>query len=119
MDETRPIVVTGASRGVGREIARQLIASGQEVIGIARHRPDLPESGGVRFIACDLSDLDAVAALTDQLRPLRPRGLINNAAVQSEADWIALRPAELARRFGAEITLDLVAPLVLGYGLIP
>ena len=36
---TRSIVITGASKGIGRAAAEGLAAAGWEVIGIARHTP--------------------------------------------------------------------------------
>ena len=119
MYEPRPIIVTGASRGVGLELTRQLIASGQNVVGIARHRPEIHGSDRLRFIPCDLADRDAVTRLIHELIELRPRGLINNAAIQTEQDWATLSPEEMAERFAAEIQVDLVAPMRLSYGLLP
>ena len=36
---TRSIVITGASKGIGRAAAEALVAAGWEVIGVARHAP--------------------------------------------------------------------------------
>jgi NAD(P)-dependent dehydrogenase (short-subunit alcohol dehydrogenase family) len=36
---TRSIVITGASKGIGRDAAEALATAGWEVIGVARHAP--------------------------------------------------------------------------------
>ncbi|MEP2777358.1 MAG: SDR family NAD(P)-dependent oxidoreductase [Luteolibacter sp.] len=67
-DSGKRIVVTGASSGIGREIAVQLAAPGNEIWLIGRDRQRLGEvaaevesRGGVAKVAVlDLSDLDAV-----------------------------------------------------------
>ena len=117
MAESRPVIVTGASRGVGYALVRQLLSQGSSVVGIARERPDLAEGPNFQFVSCDLCVPDDVAALVARLIPLRPRGLINNAALQTEADFTRLAPADLVRLVQADIAVDLVAPLTLSYGL--
>jgi NAD(P)-dependent dehydrogenase (short-subunit alcohol dehydrogenase family) len=37
---TRSIIITGASKGIGRAAADALVVSGWAVIGVARHKPD-------------------------------------------------------------------------------
>ncbi|WP_373354128.1 SDR family NAD(P)-dependent oxidoreductase [Pseudoroseicyclus sp. CXY001] len=118
MSEPRPIVVTGASRGIGLELARQLVARGQPVIGIARQVPG-PDAPGLRFLRCDLSDRQATAALAETLAGLSPRGLINNAAVQTECDPLRLSPERRAAHIGAELEVNLAAPLILATTLLP
>ncbi len=50
---TKFIVVTGASKGIGRAAADALAGSGWTVLGIARHEPD---SFPGQFMTADLSD---------------------------------------------------------------
>lgn len=67
------VLVTGASRGVGREVTRLLVRLGHEVVGVyrsARGAADelAAELGpSVRMIRCELGDDDDVAALANDV----------------------------------------------------
>ena len=94
-------VVTGASSGIGRAIARELAASGATVVGLARREARLaeladelrratPASG---YVVCDVSDTDRFARVLADIE--RDRGridiLVNNAAI-SEPDGEGVEP---------------------------
>jgi len=83
----RPLgVVTGANRGIGREIARALVDAGMRVVGTAR---DLDrdrgaiEAVGAEPRALDVSDQGSRAAFVEELRdePGGVAALVNNAGV--------------------------------------
>lgn len=84
----RQVVVTGASRGIGRETAARFAALGDDVLAVARDAEALSELAAahperVRTAVCDLTDEGAVIAL---LRPLeRVDVLVNNAGVAGSA----------------------------------
>jgi len=62
--------VTGASRGLGREVARALIASGHEVIGISKDPQRAAQAGaelGIAFETVDFSDISQTRALSQTL----------------------------------------------------
>jgi len=69
------ILVTGASSGIGEAGAQKLAAAGARVIVVARRKELLDAvverieaaGGDATAIACDLSDLDAVDALVDEV----------------------------------------------------
>jgi short-subunit dehydrogenase len=94
-------VVTGASSGIGRAIARELAASGATVVGLARREARLaeladelrratPASG---YVVCDVSDTDRFARVLADIE--RDHGridiLVNNAAI-SEPDGEGVEP---------------------------
>lgn len=107
-------IVTGASRGLGRAIAEQLLQPGHVVLGISRQAPAAP--AGLAQWACDLADPMPVAArLQGWLEAFDDRhfasaALINNAAML--ADPKPLRDADAAA-LSASVRVGLEAPLLL------
>ena len=91
MSTFRPVaLVTGASSGIGAELARIFAANGHEVVMVARNEPqltliadDIGRAGFARphVIPVDLSRLDAGARLGHELasRALDPAYVVNNA----------------------------------------
>jgi 3-oxoacyl-[acyl-carrier protein] reductase len=71
----RRAVVTGASRGIGAAIARELAAEGATVTAVARNRERLEAfagtipagPGSIAVRACDLGDATAIESLGDVL----------------------------------------------------
>ena len=107
-------IVTGASRGLGRAIAEQLLQPGHVVLGISRRAPPAPP--GLEQWACDLVDPLPVAARFQAWLEALDAGvfasaaLINNAAVL--ADPKPLRDAD-AVALSASVRVGLEAPLLL------
>lgn len=90
----RTCLVTGASSGIGRELAVQLAQRGHGVTVVARREAKLKELAdelstryGVRaeVVAADLTDEDARAAVVDTLaeRGLTVEVLVNNAGLST------------------------------------
>lgn len=109
------VLVTGASRGIGRATMRYLAAAGYQVVGLARSKPDdlLPHE---QFVTCDLIDPEAtrqqVAALAEQA-PFY--GLVNNAAL---AHTTNLEQTSVADMHEA-MTVNVNAALVCMQALLP
>lgn len=76
------VLVTGAGKGIGRDIARLLAEAGATVIALSRSADDLAslaqEIGG-ESIACDLADAAALPAAL--VRAGRVDLLVNNAGI--------------------------------------
>lgn len=86
--EESVVIVTGASRGLGRAIAEALLAEGARVVVAARSREALDELAAtapdrVLAVACDMTDRAAVEALVpaavERFGDLH--GVINNAGI--------------------------------------
>lgn len=119
------VVVTGASRGLGRVIAEALAAEGANLT-LAARSPDeldatraLVERRGRRVLAVRTDVADAhdrahlVASAGAELGPIDV--LVNNAGVESTAWFTDLDPAEVEH----EIAVNLTAPLLLTRLVLP
>ena len=75
------IVVTGASKGLGRAICDRLVEKGFAVFGIARNVDGLPFPS----MACDVSSYEQVKAVSQRLKKegIKITGLINAAGIAS------------------------------------
>lgn len=113
------IVVTGASRGIGKAIADRLVARGEEVIGVARTIAD----SEFETLAVDVSSENQVKNLARLLRsrPTAVTALINAAGVAS-MNLAVLAPAPKVRSvietnlFGTMFMCQALAPLMIRTG---
>ena len=81
---TQPIaLVTGASRGLGREVARRLAEAGWTVLAGARNPAAMAPLPGVEVLPLDVADLASIraAAATVQSRHGHLDVLVNNAGI--------------------------------------
>jgi carbonyl reductase 1 len=78
---TRTALVTGASRGIGREVARTLSSEGWQVIAAVRDPAAAPP--GTEAQVVDMSDAASIAALAQRLRARNQLldALVNNAGI--------------------------------------
>jgi len=130
-------LVTGASAGIGREIARILAREVDKLILVARRRDRLEELAaelgaarpGLHVIprAVDLTDQDATSALLDTLEVEGERVdvLINNAglgnyAFFSESDWTKIEQMLQLNMVSATYLLHRLVPGMVerGFGAI-
>ncbi len=113
----RTSIVTGASRGIGAEIARQLAATGARVALAARNRKSIDklagELGGSALpVECDVTDPLSVAGAAARVREAfggAPDIIVNNAGVFRVAPIEAMSPED----FMASVATNLVGPFLV------
>jgi len=120
---TGTAVITGASAGIGADLARELVSRGYGVTLVARREDRLRELAAelgdrtrVEVIAADVSDPDARAALFDEVagRGLTVDILVNNAGI-GVVGAVARQPVadEIAQvRVNVEAVIDLTTRAV-------
>ena len=120
---TTTAVVTGASSGIGADIARELAARGHGVTLVARRKDkllalaaELGERVRVETVACDVADPGARAGLFDEIesRGLTVDILVNNAGIGT-LGWVAKADVddEIAQvRVNVEAVIDLTTRAV-------
>ncbi len=108
------VLVTGANRGIGLELARQYSNDGWDVIATARETSAELAALGVRVEPLDLRDLDAVVALGQGLDgPLDL--LIANAGTMSPENG---ETAGDGREWAEMMVINCIAPYVLAKAVL-
>jgi NAD(P)-dependent dehydrogenase (short-subunit alcohol dehydrogenase family) len=114
-------LVTGATSGIGREIALELAARGADVVVHGRSAErgaktvcDIENVGGkARFVAADLNDADDVRRLAIEAGPVDI--LINNAGIYKFDETVNTNDAT----FDEHVNVNLRAPYILVQQLVP
>ena len=127
MSSARPTaLITGASGGIGLELARLCAKGGHDVILVARNAPKLEELakylGGMynvrtEVIVADLADPEAPQAILEEVqrRELGVDVLINNAGF---GDWGLYGRADLEKQL-AMVQVNIIALMVLTRLVVP
>ncbi|KAA2317208.1 SDR family oxidoreductase [Pseudooceanicola sediminis] len=113
------MLISGASRGIGLELARQFIAGGWEVIGTARTPETATDlaSLGARVLPLEVTDPQSIEALVQALDGQAIDVLIANAGI---AINLLAGPSEVGRaEFLKVIRTNTFAPFALARALKP
>jgi 3-oxoacyl-[acyl-carrier protein] reductase len=105
-------VVTGASRGIGRAVARRFVRSGTRVVGVARDRAALSELRrelGSLFEPrpVDLLEPTAMSELCAMLADEQVMTLVNNAGANVSDTALAIDPAVWSRVVELNVTVPM------------
>lgn len=110
------IVVTGASKGLGRAICERLQHRGEEVLGLARSVKDLP----YRVMPCDVSKPEDIKNVVREIKKQKweVNGLINAAGIAS-MNLALTTPAYITKQIietnllGTIYCCQLIAPIII------
>ncbi len=110
------IVVTGASRGLGRAICDRLLSKNIEVLGLARRVEGIP----FRSMSCDVSSYVEVKAVAKALKKegAKVAGLVNAAGIAS-MNLAVTTPPDVSQSIvstnllGTIYCCQLIAPLMM------
>ena len=113
-------LVTGASSGIGAELARQLAAKGLNVAAVARRQERLDSLAGeiqkrygvqARAIAVDLTGPDYLAAVESATSDIEIGLLVNNAGAGVPGAFLKRKLVDRARI----VQLNVTAPMALAH----
>lgn len=110
------ILITGANRGIGLELCRQLLARGDEVIGVCRNLSNDLKLLNLRVIeGIDVSSTQSVQSLQNQAGLEGLDWLINNAGILSADNLDSLDFEAMERQF----RVNALGPLRVTVALLP
>lgn len=113
------VLVTGASRGIGAELARSLAAAGAQLALVARTREPLEklaaDTGGMAYVT-DLTDRSESRSLIERVEADGPIDvLINNAGVDTTGRLATFPPEDI----DSLLELNLHVPIQLCRQVLP
>jgi carbonyl reductase 1 len=121
VSDRRVAVVTGGNRGIGRDIARRLVAARLDVIATARDAAQGNEAAaeiGARYLPLDVTDSASIEALAASLRSGFDV-LVNNSGISMQGfDAHVAKTTLDVNFFGALNVTDRLLPLMRGGGRI-
>lgn len=108
----RTVLITGASRGLGRELAALYAADGWRVIACVRGQA--PFEGAIEAQSLDVSDSTSIAALGRALEGVAIDVLINNAGIRGDTGGLTTLDGD---DFLEVMRINALAPLLLARAL--
>ena len=108
------ILVTGASRGIGKTIAKSLQSYGNVYV-TARKEEKLKEFGNEMYFVCDLSKEEDLLKLGDFIQEKKIDILVNNAG---EYTYCCIEDTEISK-LNEMLSINLKAPIYLMHSAVP
>lgn len=115
----KTILITGATRGIGRAITEKLLSEGCNVYGVykdsSEQADELVKKYGdkVKAIKANLAEPEQVNTLIEQLKGVQFDGIVNNAGIVYLTKWDELNFDE----WNETLAVNLTAPLKIVHGL--
>lgn len=113
------ILVTGATRGIGRAITEKLLDEGHTIYAVFKESieqaNDLAEKYDDKVVTlqANLSNKEQVKQLIEQLKDVQLDGIVNNAGIVYLTKWDELNFDE----WDKTLAVNLTAPVKLAHGL--
>lgn len=124
MSNSKDVVVTGVSTGIGWGTTKVLIANGYRVFGSVRKQADaerLQKEFGINFVPLlmDITDVEAIRRASEKVAVMigssRLAGLVNNAGIVVSGPLLHMRPSEYRRQLETNMT----GPLMVTQAFAP
>ncbi len=110
------VLVTGANRGIGLELCKQLKTRGDEVIAVCRQSSPALDALGLRVEdSIDVTDAESLAGLAQRLEGVRLDLLINCAGIMGRNSLDKLDVESIRKQF----EVNAIAPLRVSTTLLP
>ncbi|WP_050602525.1 SDR family NAD(P)-dependent oxidoreductase [Ruegeria sp. 6PALISEP08] len=118
----RVACVTGASSGLGRQVARALAAAGAQIVGVARREDALAQmraeiGSGAASVVADVADRDGINGLVEAVDAKfgAPDILVHAAGINTREVADDVTP----NGWDATLALNLSAPFFLSQAMVP
>ena len=112
--EGKKVIVTGASRGIGADVARHFVERGAHVIG-TRTSSGVTDSPCSDWIISDFNDINQIYTCADEVRKIAPDVLINNAGINKIGPFASIDPEDFLKIQ----QVNMLAPFILCQAVIP
>jgi NAD(P)-dependent dehydrogenase (short-subunit alcohol dehydrogenase family) len=112
-------LVTGAGKGIGREVARVLAGCGAEVVALSRTKSDLDQLAdeiGCETLVADLADPGQAAHAAESAGPVDL--LVNNAGISIPQAFLEASPETFDLTMAVNVRAILVVSQIVARGMI-
>ncbi len=112
------VLVTGASRGIGKAVAQSLCSEGYKVYGVYNQSKEQAgqihkELSNIEMVQCDLSDSTATERLVEELKTTPFYAIINVAGIARSDNLAGFTDKDWAET----LTVNFISPVKLILGL--
>nr|CAB3236569.1 L-xylulose reductase-like [Phallusia mammillata] len=113
-------LVTGAGKGIGRDVVKKLVECGAETIALSRTQSDLDslkqECPSIIPVLCDLADSESISTALKDCGPIDL--LVNNAAIAICESFFDANTADFDKTFDINVKATIVVSQIVAKGMI-